>query len=291
MKRDFEYFAPNTIEEALALLSRYGDECKLIAGGQSLLILMRHELVSPKYLVDIKRIASLDYIKLDKNKGLSIGALTTHRTIETSPNIGNGFGVLAEMERTLASIQTRSWGTIGGNLCHADPAGDPAPVLIALDGKLRLVSLSNERIVAVEDFFKYYLEPALEPGELLSEIQVPNLSPNTGTAFKKISKVTGDYAIASVAVSITIGPKKGSCANVRIGLGGVSSIPLRAKRAEKALIGKKITEDVMREAANIAAEDTQPVTDINASEEYRREMTKLLVKEVVAEALEKASNP
>ena len=125
--KDFEHFAPETVEEAVTLLSRYKDECKLIAGGQSLLILMRHGLVAPKYLIDIKGVSSLDYINFDARGGLKIGALTPHRAIETSPLIHNGFRALAEMERKLASVQTRNWGTIGGNLCHADPAGDPGP--------------------------------------------------------------------------------------------------------------------------------------------------------------------
>jgi len=137
MIRDFEYLAPKTLEEALTLLSQYNEESKVIAGGQSLLILMRQGLVTPKYLIDIKGISALDYITLDKNEGLRIGALTPHRAIEKSAVIGNGFAVLSEMELKLASVQTRNWGTIGGNLCHADPAGDPAPVLIALNGNLR----------------------------------------------------------------------------------------------------------------------------------------------------------
>ena len=138
MIENFEYFTPKTVKEALTLLSKYGEDCKIMAGGQSLLILMRQGLVRPKYLIDIKGISALDYIKSDKNEGLKIGSLTTHRTIEKSPAMRNGLGVLAEMEHSLASVETRNWGTIGGNICHADPAGDPAPVLIALNTKLKI---------------------------------------------------------------------------------------------------------------------------------------------------------
>src|SRR5512136_2620355 len=144
MIKDFEYLAPKTLQEALVLLDQYRDECKIIAGGQSLLILMRQGLVAPEHLIDIKGISELDYIKSDAKEGLKIGALTTHRTIEKSPVMKNGFSILAEMERRLASIQTRNWGTIGGNVCHADPAGDPTPVLIALKATLSMASLKGQ---------------------------------------------------------------------------------------------------------------------------------------------------
>ena len=176
--KDFEYFAPKTVEESLSLLSQYKGEAKIIAGGQSMLVVMRQGLLAPEYVVDIKGITALDYITYDEKEGLRIGALTTHRAIEKSPIIQKHFRVLSEMERNLATIQTRNWGTIGGNLCHGDPAGDPAPVLIALDAKLKLKSLSGERIVAMEEFSKDILEVDLEPDEMLIEIQVPTPKPS-----------------------------------------------------------------------------------------------------------------
>jgi carbon-monoxide dehydrogenase medium subunit len=141
MIKDFEYFAPKTLREALILLDKYREECKIIAGGQSLLILMRQRLVAPEYLIDIKGVSELNYIKPDAKEGLKLGALATHRVIEKSPAMKNGFRVLGEMERRLASVQTRNWGTIGGNICHGDPAGDPAPVLIVLKATLKVASL------------------------------------------------------------------------------------------------------------------------------------------------------
>jgi carbon-monoxide dehydrogenase medium subunit len=149
MIKDFEYLSPKTLQEALALLDKYRDECKVIAGGQSLLILMRQGLVAPEYLVDIKGISELNYIQSDAKEGLKIGALTTHRTIEKSPAMKNGFGVLAEMEHRLASIQTRNWGTIGGNVCHGEPAGDPVPVFIALNATLSTATLKGKRHMAM----------------------------------------------------------------------------------------------------------------------------------------------
>jgi carbon-monoxide dehydrogenase medium subunit len=288
MIRDFEYFAPKTLKEALPLLDKYRDEGKVIAGGQSLLILMRQGLVAPEYLIDIKGISELSYIKSDAKEGLRIGALTPHRAIEKSPVMKNGFAVLADMERRLASIQTRNWGTIGGNLCHGDPAGDPAPVLMALNATLRMASLGGERTVPAEDFTLDYFETALEPGELLTEIQVPVPPPHTGTAYTKFNIIESDLATVGVAVSITLGSSDGMCSDVRIGLGAVAPAPMRAKQAEEVLRGKKITDALLKEAGEIASTEAEPISDIQASEEYRRELVKVLVKRVGKEALAKA---
>ncbi len=193
--KDFEYFAPKSVEEALGLMSRYKDEAKIIAGGQSMLVVMRQGLLAPEYVIDIKNLPGLDYIHYDEREGVKIGALATHRAIEKSPIIQKHFPVLCEMETTLATIQTRNWGTIGGNLCHGDPAGDPALVLIVLNGSLKLKSLSGERVVAMEDFSKDMLEVDLRPGEMLVEIQVPTPKPWTGTAHEKLLAIHGDSGI------------------------------------------------------------------------------------------------
>ena len=288
MIRDFEYLAPKTLKEALTLLDKYQDECKVIAGGQSLLILMRQGLVTPQYLIDIKGISELSYIKSDTKKVVRIGALTTHRAIEKSPLMRDGFSVLAEMENRLASIQTRNWGSIGGNLCHADPAGDPAPVLIALNATLSTASVKGKRNMAVEDFCLDYFETALEPGELLTEIQVPAAPPHTGTAYSKFNVIESDLATVGVAVSITLGSSDGICQDARIALGASAPTPMRAKQAEAVLRGKRITDNLLKEAGEIASTEAEPISDIYASEEYRRELVKVLVKRVGKEALARA---
>ena len=288
MIRDFEYFTPKTLEKALSLLDKYQDIGKVIAGGQSLLILMRQGLVAPEYLIDIKGVSELNYIRSDAKKGLRIGALTTHRAIEKSPMLQNGFSVLAEMERRLASIQTRNWGTIGGNICHADPAGDPSPVLVALNATLKIASLRGERTMAVEDFPLDYFEIALEPGELLTEIQVPAPSPHTGTAYTKFNVIESDMATVGVAVSITLDSANGTCNDVRIALGASAPTPMRAKQAEEVLRGKRITDNRLREAGEVASAEAQPISDIHASAEYRRELVKVLVRRVGKEALARA---
>ena len=288
MINDFEYFAPKTLKEALKLLDQYRDDYKIIAGGQSLLIMMRQGLINPKYLIDIKGISELDYIQTDAKKGLRIGALTTHRAIEKSPVIKKSFGVIAEMENSLASIQTRNWGTIGGNLCHGDPAGDPAPVLIALNASLTIAEMNGERNMSVEDFFLDYFETALEHGELLSEIQIPAMPSHTGAAYTKFNVIENDMATVGVAVSMTLASKDGHCKDVRIALANSAPRPMRAKRAEELLRGKKITGNLLKEAGEIASSETEPLSDIHASAEYRQELVKVLVKRVGTEALTRA---
>ncbi len=291
MINDFEYFAPKTLREALNLLDQYRDDYKIIAGGQSLLIMMRQGLIKPEHLIDIKGISELNYIKSDAKKGLKIGALTTHRTIEKSPVINKSFGILSEMEKKLASIQTRNWGSIGGNLCHGDPAGDPAPVLIVLNATLTVASIHGERNMVVEDFFLDYFETTLKHGELLSEIQVPTMPANTGTAYTKFNVIENDMATVGVAVSITLASKGGHCEDVRIALANAGPKPMRARQAEELLRGKKITDNLLKEAGEIASTEGDPISDIHASAEYRQDLLKVLVERVGIEAVVRAKKP
>jgi carbon-monoxide dehydrogenase medium subunit len=288
MIADFEYFAPKTVDEALSLLARHKGEAKIIAGGQSMLVVMKRGLLTTEYLVDIKGIAALDYIKYDEGKGLRIGALTIHRAIEKSPIIQEHFRVLSEMERNLATIQTRNWGTIGGNLCHGDPAGDPAPVLIALNAKLKLARRGGERIIEMEEFSKDYLEVALEPDEMLTEIQVPTPLSHTGTACEKLMVMKGDMGVVGAAVSITLSQKDGVCKDARIALSNCASTPLRAKKAEKKLIGKVLSDSLLVEAGEVASTEASPPVDVHGSAEYRREMVEVFVRRAATKALESA---
>jgi carbon-monoxide dehydrogenase medium subunit len=285
---DFEYFAPKTVPEALSLLAKHKGKAKIIAGGQSMLVVMKRGLLTTDYVIDTKGIDALDYIKYDKGEGLRIGALTIHRAIEKSPIIQQHFSVLSEMEHNLATVQTRNWGTIGGNLCHGDPAGDPAPVFIVLKAKLKLASSKGERIIEMEDFSKDYLEVALRPDEMLIEIQVPIPPPHTGTASEKLMVMKGDMGVVGAAASINLNPKDGVCQDARIALSNCASIPLRAKKAEKKLIGKVLNDSLLIEAGEVASTEVSPPVDVHGSTEYRQEMVGVFVRRAAAKALEKA---
>jgi len=288
MVTDCEYLKPRTLEEALTLILQYKEESKLIAGGQSLLVLIQQGLVKPNYLIDIKGVSALDYINFDKKDGLKIGSLTSHRAIETSPIIQNGFGILCEMEEELATIQIRNRGTIGGNLCHADPAGDPCPVLIALSAKVKMASPSGERVMALEEFNKDYFESDLKADEILTEIQVPITPAHTGSAYTKFRIAERDSTLVAAAVLITLNSKNEACGDARIVLGGAAPIPLRVKKAEKLLVGEEIKDNLLEQAAQIASDESNPMPDMSGSEEYKRELVKILVKRVAKEALERA---
>jgi carbon-monoxide dehydrogenase medium subunit len=287
MLKEFAYFAPKTLKEALVLLDKYKDDYKILAGGQSLLIIMRQGLVTPANVIDIYGIKELSYIKSDGKKGLKIGALTTHRAIEKSDLMKNSFKVLAEMEHRLSSPQTRNRGTIGGNISHGDPAGDPAPVLMALGASVKLASIKGERVLSMEDFSIDYFETALEHGEILTEIQLPAPPPRTGAAYTKFNIIESDMATVSVGAQVTLA-NDDTASNVRISLGAAAPKPMRATQAEAVLKGKKITDALLKKAGQAASEEAEPVSDISASEEYRRELVQTLVQRVTKEAMLRA---
>jgi aerobic carbon-monoxide dehydrogenase medium subunit len=287
MIHDFEYHAPREVEEALSLLDALRGAAKIIAGGQSLLILMRQGLVAPEHIIDIKRLTELDYLRLSEDGALHIGALSTHRSLELSPVVRNGFRALADMEQNLASVETRNWGTIGGNLCHADPAADPTPLLIALAAVAKVKSVRGERLVAVEDFSRDFYETVLDEDELLVKIEVPAPAPHTATVYRKASHLTGDHALASVAASLTL-DEAGVCTQARLVLGAVNTVPTRARRAEEMLRGHASSPDLLAAAAEAAAAAAEPVSDMHASEEYRRELIRVLAREVTSAAYAQA---
>ena len=288
MIQPFEYYAPKTLKEALKLLEEHADECKVICGGQSLLILMRQGLVTPPHLIDIKGLNELDYIKWDAKNGMTIGATTTHRTIEKSDLVKKHFPVLAKMENRLASIQTRNRGSIAGNVCHGDPAGDPAPILISLGASLKLSSMHGDRVVKIDEFYKDYFETVLEHNELLTEIQIPAPAPFTGSAYSKFNIISCDMATASAAVTMTLSGKGGTCKDVRIAIGALAPTAKRALKAEDVLRGQKITDALLAKAGEVAASEAEPLSDIHASAEYRLELCKVWVKRRAAEAFAEA---
>jgi aerobic carbon-monoxide dehydrogenase medium subunit len=287
MIHDFTYLKPGNVQEALAMLSDHVDECKVICGGQSLLIVMRQGLIVTDYLIDLKGLKELDYINYDAAKGLKIGATTTHKSIETSEVIKKYYPVLSEMEERLASVQVRNWGTIGGNLAHADAAGDPAPVLIALDATIKVGSKAGERVMPLGEFYTDLFDTAMEHDEIVLEVQVPPMPPKSACAYKKFNLLQNDQGIVAVAARIAV-DNSGTCTDARIILGNAGVTPIRAKSAEAALVGKKLDEAVLVAAGEAAASDADPVSDIHASEEFRRHLIKVLTKRMARQAWEQA---
>jgi aerobic carbon-monoxide dehydrogenase medium subunit len=287
MIHDFNYLRPGSVTEALAMLAEHEDDCKIICGGQSLLIVMRQGLVQTDYLIDIKGLNELDYIRYDDKDGLTIGATTTHRAIEKSEILAKKYPVLVDMEHKLASIQVRNWGTIGGNLAHADSAGDPAPVLTALNAKVKVGSTKGERVIPLEEFYTDLFETAMEPGELVLEVQVPPPAPKTAAAYKKFNLLESDQGIVAVAVSITM-DAGGTCKDARIVLGNAAPTSIRAKNAETVLISHKLSDTLFEKAGEAASQECEPVGDIHASEDYRRHLIGVLTKRMTRAAFEQA---
>lgn len=289
MIRNFELLEPKTVEEACSMLAKYGDQAKVIASGLSLLLFMKEKLYNPKYLVSIKGIPGLDYINHDEKEGLKIGALTTHRSIENSQVVKEKFFPMAETFHRIGSMRIRNAGTIGGNLCHADPREDPAPTLLALDAKVKAVGPKGRREIKLENFFVNYYETVLQPDEILTEISVPNHPPRTGGAYVRFSTKTSDDTPAlEIAIVVTLDSKKEVLENVKIGLGALAPTAIRARKAEAFLRGKRFKEDILYEAGKIASVEIEPVGDLRGSEEYKREMVGVLLKRGIKIALEKA---
>jgi len=289
MIHDFTYLKPGTLQEALSMLSEHKDECKIICGGQSLLIVMRQGLLVTDYLIDIKGLKELSYINYSENEGFKIGATTTHRMIETSKLIEQKCPVLVAVEKRLASIQVRNWGSIAGNLAHGDSSGDLAPTLIALDAKIKLASSKRSRIIPLEKFYTGLFETALEKDELVVEVQIPLVRPKTAVAYKKFNLIENDQAIVGVAAAVTV-ENGGTCKEARVVLSNAGVIPIRARSAEMALIGKKLAGPLLVKAGEAASGDADPVSDIHASEDYRRHLIKVLTERMVKQAWGQASH-
>ena len=285
---NFEYFAVTSVKEANTLLSQYGEEAKVLSGGQSLITMMKQKLISPVVIIDIKGISDLDYIKYTNEDGLRIGGLTTHRSVEKSDIIREKFPMLAQMEYTLASVAVRNWGTVGGNLCSADPASDLAPTLIALNAEVTLTGPDTKRVVALDEFFADSFETIMKTDEILTEIHIPKAVMNGGIFIKFALRET-DLAVVSVATHLTLKEfSHDTCDDIRIVMGAVNSFPSRIKRAEELIRGQKITDALIEKAARAASEDIQPTSDMNGKEEFKRNIAKVLVERTVKEATARA---
>ncbi len=282
---EFEYHAPSSVDEAVALLSRLGEEAKVLAGGHSLVPAMRFRLAQPQYLVDINRIGGLAYIR-EEGGSLAVGALTRESELEHSPLVTRRYPMLADAGRVIADPLVRNRATVGGNLAHADPANDHPAVMLAYGATLVVQGPGGRREIAVDDFFVGLFENAMEPNEILVEVRIPEPGAGSGGAYEKFERKVGDYAISAAAVQLTMDGD--TCTAARVGLTNVSAVPMRATGAETALAGREVTDDVVEAAGRAAAEECDPSPDLRGSEAYKRDLTRVLVKRAIRKAVERA---
>ncbi|MCC7106456.1 MAG: xanthine dehydrogenase family protein subunit M [Chloroflexi bacterium] len=282
--RPFDYRLPESLEEAAALLSELGDDAKLIAGGTALVLLMKQDLVQPAYLVDLGRVPGLRGVRRTGG-ALAIGALTTHRELETSDEVRGACPVLAETLGKVATIRIRNMATIGGNLAHGDPNLDPPVTLLALDASVRLWSASGERDARLEDLFVDYYETAIQPTEILTDVLIPAMPPRSSGAFLKYTPRTeDDYGTVTVAVRLTADPSGERCQDVRIAIGCAGPTALRAREAEDELRGQVLGEGAFREVGALAYRAVDPISDVRGSAEYKQAMAAVFVRRALQEA-------
>jgi CO/xanthine dehydrogenase FAD-binding subunit len=280
----FEYYDPTTLDEALDLMARFGEEARPLAGGQSLVPLMNFRLVRPAHLIDLNGVGKLNYLKTE-NAVLRIGAMTRQRDLERSADVEH-WPLLRDATAFIGHIQIRNRGTVGGSLAHAFPSAELPMAMVTLDASFVLGAKNNQRTVGAEDFFLSYMTTSLEPGELLAEIRVPPLPTNTGWSYQEVSRRHGDFALAGAASVLAL-DANGHIHHVRLTLTGTT--PIRATRAEQLLLGQKLSESLFREAARRATEGIEQDSDIHASAEYRRNACEALARRALTQSAVRAT--
>jgi len=312
--KKFDYFRPKTFEEALTLLAQYGEKAKLIAGGTDIIVLIKQKAIAPDALISLQRIPGLDQIKY--NGSLSIGPMVTHRAIEKSEVIRKNFSALADAADYLGSVQIRNVATIGGNICTAAPSADTATPLLVLGTQVTIKSPKQERTLPIEQFFKGPGESVLKTGEMVKELLIPKLLPNTGSAYYKLQRrLALDLPILGVSVLLSLDTNKVTCSDllctaspistilhkmeedeivckdVRIALGVAAPIPMRALKAETLLRGKKLSDELLEEVANTASQEAQPRDTLRGEAWYRKDMIRVLVKRMAMKSIERVVQP
>jgi carbon-monoxide dehydrogenase medium subunit len=267
----FEYFAPTTVDEALEVLERYDGEAKVLAGGMSLIPVMKLRIAAPAALVDINRIDGLDTLA-EEGGTLRIGALVRHKTCELSDLLKSKYGALGDAAPLISDPVVRNLGTVAGSIAHADPQGDWGSALLAMRAEIVTQSADGERTIPIDDFFHGPFMTALQPNELITEVRVPTPGPSAGT-YLKLERKVGDFATAGVAVHVAM--SSGTVDQAGIGLTGVGATNLRAEAAEQALAGRALDDEAIDEAARLAAEAAEPVDDLRGTEEYKRNVVRI----------------
>ena len=283
----FDYLAPRSVDEAVAALARGGDDAKILAGGQSLIPAMRFRLASPTLLIDINRLSGLEYLRHDSG-GLAIGALTREHALERDGALAERYPLLHDAAQVIADPLVRNRATVGGNIAHADPANDHPAVMLAYGAEVLAQGPRGARTIAIDDFFLGLFETALAHDELLTEIRIPAPAAGAGGAYLKIERKVGDYAVSAVAVQLTM--SGGRCTAARVALTNVSPVPMRSPGAEAALVGNELTAEVLEAAGRAAAAECDPSGDLRGTAEYKRDLTRVLVKRAVRKAAARAGD-
>jgi carbon-monoxide dehydrogenase medium subunit len=282
----FEYHAPTTVADAVALLARYGEDAKVLSGGQSLIPMMKLRLAAPRHVVDINRIPGLDHVR-EAGGGLSIGALAREADLEASPLVAARYPILVDTCRVIADPLVRNLATVAGNLAHGDPANDHPATMLALGAEVVAVGPRGERRIPVAGLFTGPFATALAADEVLTEVRVPGPPPRSGGAYVKLERKVGDFATAAVAVQVTLAAD-GTCQRAGIGLTNVGPTPLAARRAEAYLAGKRLDDGTVREAGRLAAAESAPTADGRGSAEYKRDLVRVLTARALRRAAERA---
>jgi carbon-monoxide dehydrogenase medium subunit len=287
MKRPepLEMYQPTSLRDASRLLQENGPGGRILAGGTDLVIAIKEKGLVPKYVVDLKRIPGLSVIRENNDGSITIGALTTMREIETSPLLTKKYPFLCQSAAEVGSIQIRNRATVGGNMANATPSADVAPSLIALNATAKIVGIASERLLPLEEFFRGPGQTVMSAEDILSELVIPKTSPQLVGEYVKFSpREMMDLAYVGVAVAYTLAEAERRCAGVRIVLGAVSPIPMRARKAEAVLEGQILTEAVAEKAGQMAAEESKPISDVRSSADYRRAMVGAMTKRALLNA-------
>jgi carbon-monoxide dehydrogenase medium subunit len=282
----FEYLRAKGIEEAIEWLRRYGDDAKVLAGGQSLVPMMKLRVARPKYLIDIHRIDDLNYIREEAGR-IRIGAMTRHVQIEDSQIIGEKLPILREAASEIGDAQVRNRGTIGGGLVEADPSGDYGAVVLALNAEMKCIGPGGERVIPAADFFTFAYTTALQSDEILTEVILPIPQSSSAGVYLKLERVAGDFAIASAAVQLSVDPND-VCNQIGIGVTGAGTVPQKALSVEMLLRGKKITPELIDEAGRLIQEGAEPIEDLRGSAAYKKKALAAILRRALRTALQRA---
>ena len=282
----FDYIAPQSLAEAVRALVAHGEEAKLLAGGHSLLPLLKLRLANPKLLIDLSKIPGLSNISQQDDK-IVVGALTTHYQIESSELLKTKCPLLPQTARAIGDVQVRNRGTIGGSLAHADPSADWPAAILALGGELKLSGPKGERRIAVEEFFLGAMTTVVEPTEILTEIRVPVSPRRCGSAYLKMAQQASGFAIVGVAVWLRVA-QDGRCEDIGVGVTGLSEKPFRARTVESRLRGNKLTPKLIEESAAQVAEGNDPMEDLHASAKFRAHLAQVYTSRAIEEAGKRA---